>query len=160
MSQSITVHFDGVEGESSVEAVGGASEAQSYDIAVSMAVAPPSGSDGLAGGTAQPGDLLISKEIDKATIPVMLACANGSKIKEVIIQTWVQPGEGEFFAIYECVLSECMVRNVTISGDKDMVTSRPNEEICIAYEKAQWIYRQIEGAEVDRNYNYRAKKSE
>lgn len=87
-------------------------------------------------------DLIITKALDAATTPLMLACCRGDHIPEVTIQMHRATGNKEKY--YEIKMTDVLVSNVQPKADKNDAESLPVEEISFNYAKIEWNYIQLD----------------
>ncbi len=102
---------------------------------------PASGTDSSAGGAtaerANFSELSIRKTVDKASPKLSVACADGTHIKEIIIE--VCRAGGDKLKYLEYKLSNCIISSVSTVGGGG---AEPTGSISFNYGKIQWTYTQ------------------
>ncbi len=83
-------------------------------------------------------DMIITKALDAASTPLMLACCRGDHIPEVMIQLHRATSNKEKY--YEIKMTDVLVSNVQPKADKKDEESLPVEEISFNYAKIEWNY--------------------
>ena len=135
MAQDMFLKIDGIQGESADDKHKGWMEINSYEWDVEQ---PTSISASTAGGgsseRASFGPLIIGKELDKASPKLALACADGTHIKEVILELCRAGGDKLKYMEYK--LSNVIIGSVRVGGSSGI----PNEIVSFNYGKIEWTY--------------------
>lgn len=134
--------IDGIQGESTDDKHKDWMEITSCNWTVDQ---PTSASASTAGGgsaeRANFHDFTITKELDKASPKLNLACADGTHIKEVILELCRSGSDKLKYMEYK--LSDVIVSSVAVSGSKGI----PTETVTLNYGKIEWIYTQQKRAD-------------
>lgn len=97
-SLKIFLKLDTIEGESTVKGHEKEIIVLSYEQGIEATVAPASGS-GSSSGKARFSGVCIRKEVDKASIPMMLACASGQVLRQAVFTFRRNPGSFDFYKV-------------------------------------------------------------
>jgi len=129
------VKIDGIQGESTDDKHKDWVEITSYGWGATQ---PTSASASTAGGgsseRASFKDFIITKELDRATPKLALACADGTHIKEVVLELCRAGSDKLKYMEYR--LSNVIVSSIDNGGSDGI----PNEIIHFNYGKIEWIY--------------------
>ena len=130
--------IDGIPGESTDDKHKDWMEISYFNWGVSQ---PASGTASSAGGAtaerANFSELSIRKTVDKASPKLAIACADGTHVKEIIIE--VCRAGGDKLKYLEYKLSNCIISSVSTAGGGG---AEPTENISFNYGKIQWTYTQ------------------
>jgi len=141
------IKIDGIEGESTDDKHKGWIEILSYNMAVSQ---PTGGAVSTAGGgTAQRANFAefsFTKVLDKSSPKIGLACADGTHIKEIILEV-CRAGGTEKVKYYEIKMNECIVSAYRPGGSAQGTSNIPIEEVAVDYGKIVWTYTQQKRAD-------------
>lgn len=97
---------------------------------------PVTYSGGSGAGKTVLGDMVVTKQVDIASIPLALVCATGQHLKKAVLRVIAQ-GYGPR---YDITLTDVLVASVTQHGQSsDNVIM---ETIQLSYEKIEWSYYQ------------------
>lgn len=103
-----------------------------------------SGSASTAGGATanrpEFSDFTIVKALDKSSPKLNQACANGTHIKEVIIELCRAGGDKVKYMEYK--LGNCTVSSVKVEGSSGGAETLPLETVTFNYGSIQWTYTQ------------------
>lgn len=134
------IKIDGIEGESTDAKHKGWIEITSFDTGVTQRSSATASSVG--GGSSERADFndfIITKELDKATPKLALACAAGTHINNIIVEICRAGDEKVKFMEYK--MTNCIISNVSESGsDAGSEGSFPKESVSIDYGKITWNY--------------------
>ena len=137
---------DGVPGESTDDKHKDWIEVLSYSCGVSQ---PASGSASSGGGASSERadfqDFSIVKALDKASPKLALACADGTHIKEVIVELCRAGGDKVKYMEYK--LSNVIVSSVRPGGSSGGAETLPLEEVSFNFGKIEWTYTQQKRAD-------------
>lgn len=132
------IKIDGIQGESKDDKHKDWMEIKSCDWGVTQ---PTSAAASTAGGgsseRASFQDLVITKELDKASPKLAVYCADGSHIKEVVVELCRAAGSDKL-KYMEFKLSNVIVSSVSVNGSDGI----PVETIKFNYGKIEWTYTQ------------------
>jgi type VI secretion system secreted protein Hcp len=134
--------IDGIPGESTDDKHKDWIEVLSYSSGITRPTSAPAGTAG--GSTAERvhfQDFFIVKALDKASPKIALACADGTHIKEVILELCRAGGDKVKYMEYK--LSNCMFTSYRPGGSVKGTETLPLEEISFNYGKIQWTYTQV-----------------
>ncbi len=138
--------IDGVPGESTDDKHKDWIEVLSFSWGVSQRA---SGSASTGGGaTAERADFQdfsIVKALDKASPKIALACADGTHIKEVIIELCRAGGDKVKYMEYK--MSNAIISSVRPGGSAQGGETLPLEEVSFNYGKIEWTYTQQKRAD-------------
>jgi type VI secretion system secreted protein Hcp len=138
--------IDGVPGESTDDKHKDWIEVLSYSAGITQ---PTSGSASTGGGaTAERAnfqDFSIVKALDKASPKLALACADGTHIKEVILELCRAGGDKVKYMEYK--LSNCIISSYRPGGSAQGGEALPLEEVSFNYGKMEWTYTQQKRAD-------------
>lgn len=98
------------------------------------------GAGGISAGKVSFSDLNIMKTVDAASVPLALACAQGTHFSTVTLTLRDQSGGQVEF--YKVKLTEALITSVQTSGSAGGDT-RPTESISIAFQKIEWTYQRV-----------------
>jgi type VI secretion system secreted protein Hcp len=135
MAQDAFLKIDGIQGESTDDKHKDWMEITFYKWGAKQ---PTSASASTAGGGSSEratfGPLTVHKELDKASPKIALACADGTHVKEVILE--LCRAGGDKLKYMEFKLSNVIISSVEIVG----ATGIPTEAISFDYGKIEWTY--------------------
>ncbi len=136
------IKIDGIEGESTDDKHAGWIEVASFTGGLTQRTSATASSAG--GGSAERADFhdfSFTKQLDKATPKLAIACADGTHIDSVLVE--VCRAGTEKVKFMEIKMSNCIISNATISGgesEKQAKSEFPKESISINYGKIEWAY--------------------
>lgn len=136
------IKIDGIEGESTDDKHSGWIEVTSFNSGVSQRTSATASSSG--GGSAERADFhdfSFTKQLDKATPKLALACADGSHIDSIIVE--VCRAGTEKVKYMEIKMTNCIISGASISGggkEKSKETDFPVENVSINFGKIEWAY--------------------
>lgn len=131
------IKIDGIEGESTDDKHAGWIEAISYDTGVSQRSSTTASSVGGASAErADFQDFSFTKQLDKASPKLALACADGTHIATILVEICRAGTDKIKFMEYK--LTDCIVSGVSTSGGGEF----PAESVSINYGKIEWAYSQ------------------
>ena len=137
MAQDIFLKIEGIQGESTDDKYKGWIEITGYTLGLNQ---PASASASTAGGgsseRANFRDLAITKELDKSSPKLALYCADGTHIKEVILELCRAGGDKLKYMEYK--LSDVIVSSIRTTGEIGI----PTEKVTFNYGKIEWTYTQ------------------
>jgi len=156
--------IEGIPGESTDSKHKDWIEVLSYSTGITQ---PTSGSASTGGGASSERanfqDFSIVKALDKSSPVIALACANGTHIKEVIIELCRAGGDKVKYMEYK--LSNCIVSSWRPGGSSHGGETLPLEEISFNFGKIEWTYTQQKradgsgGGQVAKGWNLEENKS-
>ena len=137
MAGDMFLYIDGIKGESTDDAHKEWIELESWSFGMNQR---SSGSAKSTGGarTAERvdiSDIVVTKQIDKASAPLAFHCANGKHIKEVKIEVCRASEKKEKY--YEILMNDVLVSSVQPS---QATGSIPTESISFDPGRIEWIY--------------------
>jgi type VI secretion system secreted protein Hcp len=148
----IFVKLDGIDGESTVRGHENETVVFSYDQSIDHP-APPLTGGGATTGKPTFSGVRFRKPVDKGSIPLLLASAAGSHIRDARF-TFRRPGTGLDF--YKVILGEVLVTHVVQRAgvgaqyplDFNTLTSGADssgflDEVTLSYTKIQWEYQPV-----------------
>ena len=131
--------IDGIEGESTDSAHGKWIEIMSYNFSFSQ---PSSGSASSGGARSAErcnvSDFSIVKTIDKASPKLMLACAKGDHIANIVVELCRNTGDKLKYAEYK--LTDVLVSGVRPGGSSQGGEALPLEEVSFNPGKIEFVY--------------------
>lgn len=107
----------------------------SYSLGISQTVSAFTGTGGRSAGDASFSDLVITKEVDKASIDLNLHCIQGTHIAKLVLDACEDTGDKVCYWKYE--LEDVMVSSVSLSGGTG---GRPSESVTFVYRSIKWTY--------------------
>lgn len=123
---------------------GESKEKSGYFDVLSLDFAVAQHSAGAVGGTGghiagKPSfeDIRVTKQLDKASAALTLACAKGAHINEVIIEAYRNLGDSKPSKYLEYKLTKAVLRSVNVSGIADQVAT---ETLMFGFSKLNWLY--------------------
>ncbi len=131
------IKIDGIEGESTDGKHSGWIEVLLYNTGVSQTVSSTASSAG--GASAERADFKsfnFTKQLDKATPKLSVACADGTHIDNIVLEVCRAGGDEVKFMEYK--LTNCIICEVSNSGAGDI----PLENVSINFGKIEWAYTQ------------------
>ena len=148
----VFVKLDGIDGESTVRGHENETIVLSYEQSIDLP-APPLTGGGAATGKPTFSGVRFRKPVDKGSIPLLLASAAASHIRDARF-TFRRPGTGLDF--YKVILGEVLVTHVVQRAgvgvqyplDFNTLTSGADsagflDEVTLSYTKIQWEYQPI-----------------
>ncbi len=155
--------IDGIPGESTDDKHKDWIEVLSYSTGITQ---PTSGSASTGGGaTAERAhftDFSIVKALDKASPKIALACADGTHVKEVVVELCRAGGDKVKYMEYK--MSNCVISSFRPGGSAHGGETLPLEEVGFNYGKIEWTYTQQKradgsgGGQVAAGWNLEANK--
>jgi len=82
-------------------------------------------------------DFIITKELDKASPKLALACCNGQHILEVVIEV-CRADTSEKYMLY--TLTDVIVASISQNGASQGAEAKPIEEVSLRYGRIDWSY--------------------
>jgi type VI secretion system secreted protein Hcp len=148
----IFVKLDGIDGESTVLGHENETVVLSYEQSIEHP-APPLAGGGAAAGRPTFSGVRFRKPVDKGSIPLLLACASGSHIKDAHF-TFRRPGTGLDF--YKVTLDEVLVTHIVQRAGVgaqyplsfDTLATGPDsagllDEVTLSYTRIHWEYQPV-----------------
>jgi type VI secretion system secreted protein Hcp len=133
------IKIDGIPGESTDDKHKDWIEVLSYHWGVSQTSTATRSSAGGAGSQrADFSDFSIVKALDKASPLLALQCANGTAIKQVILELCRAGGDKVKYMEYK--LTNCMITSHRPGGSSQGGENLPLEETSFDYGKIEWNY--------------------
>ncbi len=130
------IKIDGIEGESTDDKHSGWIEATNYNFGLSQAVSSTASSSGGASAErASFQDFAFTKQVDKASPLLALACADGTHINTITVELCRAGTDKVKFMEYK--LTNCIISSVSNSGGGG---DFPNESLTINFGKVNWAY--------------------
>jgi type VI secretion system secreted protein Hcp len=131
------IKIDGIEGESADDQHQAWIELISYNTGVTQTVSSTASSSGGASAErADFQDFSITKQLDKATPKLAVACADGTHIDTILVELCRAGTEKIKFMEYK--MTNCIIGGVSTNGGGDF----PTETVNINYGKIEWSYTQ------------------
>jgi type VI secretion system secreted protein Hcp len=129
------IKIDGIEGESTDDKHAGWIEVATFNAGLSQRTSATASSVGGASAErADFDDFSITKQLDKASPKLALACADGTHINTIIVEICRAGAEKVKYMEYK--MSNCIISSVKTSGGGDF----PTEVVSINYGKMEWAY--------------------
>ncbi len=130
--------IDGIPGESTDDKHKDWMEITNFHWGASQpASATASSAGGATAERANFHELSVTKTIDKATPKLAVVCADGTHIKEIIVELCRAGGDKVKYMEYK--LTNCIISSIT-NGSND--GQEPSENIAFNYGKIEWTYTQ------------------
>jgi len=152
----IYLKLDGIEGESTVKGHEKEIVVVSYEQGIDAPNVPPGGGGGGAGGKAVFSGVRFRKLLDKASIPIFLACASGKHIKNARFAFRRVATAVDF---YNVTLDDVVVKHIVqraATGAQyplsfDTLTTGADDtglldEATLAYTKIRWEYHTVDAS--------------
>lgn len=136
MATDVFMKIDGIEGESTDSKHKDEIEVRSFSWAETNAATGASGG-GRGAGKVSMSDLVITKDVDKSTPKLALACATGEHIPEATLTVRRAGGEQQEYLTIK--LADCFVTSYQMSGSDGGVV--PSESFSLNYTKIEWEYK-------------------
>jgi type VI secretion system secreted protein Hcp len=131
------IKIDGIEGESTDDKHAGWIECTSFNSGLSQATSATASSVGGASAErADFKDFAITKQLDKASPKLALACADGTHINTIVVEICRAGTDKVKFMEYK--MSNCIISSVSTSGAEG--GEFPQESVTINYGKMEWAY--------------------
>ncbi len=131
------IKIDGIEGESTDEKHAGWIEVTSYNTGLSQTVSSTASSAGGASAErADFQDFSITKQIDKASPKLAVACADGTHIGSIVVELCRSGTDKVKFMEYK--MTNCIISGTSTTGGGEF----PTENVTIDYGKIEWSYTQ------------------
>ena len=138
------LQIDGIPGESTDDQHKDWVEIKDYAHNINQ---PLSGSASSGGGRsserANHGTFQITKELDKASPKLSLACCNGENIKKVVLELCRAGGDKQKYMTYE--MEDVVVQSIGPEGNAKGDGNLPLDRVAFAYGKMTWTYTQLDG---------------
>jgi type VI secretion system secreted protein Hcp len=129
------IKIDGIEGESTDDKHAGWIEVATFSAGVSQRTSATASSVGGASAErADFDDFSISKQLDKASPKLALACAEGTHINTIVVEICRAGTEKVKYMEYK--MSNCIISSVKTTGGGEF----PSEVVTINYGKMEWAY--------------------
>jgi type VI secretion system secreted protein Hcp len=130
------IKIDGIEGESTDDKHAGWIEMATFGTGLSQSVSSTASSAGGASAErADFQDFTFTKQLDKASPKLALACADGTHINTIMVELCRSGTDKLKFMEYK--LTNCIISNVsTLGGGGDF----PSENVAINFGKIEWAY--------------------
>ena len=129
------IKIDGIEGESSDDKHAGWIEVTSFNTGLSQITSATASSVGGASAErADFHDFSFTKQLDKASPKLALACADGTHIDSIIVEICRAGTEKVKFMEYK--MTNCIIGSVKTVGGGEF----PSEKVGIDFGKVQWAY--------------------
>ncbi len=130
------IKIDGIEGESTDDKHSGWIEATNYNLGLSQAVSSTASSSGGASAErASFQDFSFTKDVDKASPLLALACADGTHINTITVELCRAGTDKVKFMEYK--LTNCIISSVSNSGGGG---DFPKESLTVNFGKINWAY--------------------
>lgn len=107
----------------------------SYSLGISQPVSGFTGTGGRSAGDANFGDLVVQKEVDKATIDIHQYCTKGTHIAKLVLE--VCEDTGEKLCLWKYEMEDVMISTVSVGGGTG---GRPSESLSFAYKTIKYTY--------------------
>lgn len=131
------IKIDGIEGESADDKHAGWIEMLSYNTGVTQRSSVTASSIGGASSErADFQDFSFTKQLDKASPKLALACADGSHIDTIVVEICRAGTDKVKYMEYK--MTNCIISGVSTSGGGDF----PAENVNIDFGKIEWAYTQ------------------
>jgi type VI secretion system secreted protein Hcp len=129
------IKIDGIEGESTDDKHAGWIEMISFNTGLNQKTSATASSAG--GGSSERADFQdfsFTKQLDKASPKLALACADGTHVDSIIVEICRAGTEKVKFMEYK--MTNCIISGVDTTGGGDF----PSENVSINYGKIEWSY--------------------
>lgn len=150
LNLDIFLNLDGIAGESTVKGHESEITVLSYEQAVDVAIIHSGSGSGAAAGKATFSSVLFRKNVDAASIPMLLACAAGRHINEARF-TFRRAGNFDFYKVtLESVLITHIAQRAGTGAQYplsfEMLNSGASndgflDEVTLNYSRIRWEYR-------------------
>jgi type VI secretion system secreted protein Hcp len=131
------IKIDGIEGESTDEKHAGWIEVTSYNTGLAQTVSSTASSAGGASAErADFQDFSITKQIDKASPKLAVACADGTHIGSIVVELCRSGTDKVKFMEYK--MTNCIISGTSTTGGGEF----PTESVTIDFGKIEWSYTQ------------------
>jgi type VI secretion system secreted protein Hcp len=107
----------------------------SYSLGIHQTVSAFTGTGGRSAGDASFSDLVISKEVDKASKDLNLYCIQGTHIAKLVLDACEDTGKKVCYWKYE--LEDVMISSVSLGGGGG---GRPTESVSFVYRSIKFTY--------------------
>lgn len=147
----IFLKLDGIDGESAVKGHVKEIDVLSYEQSIAVTVFHSGGGGGASAGKANFSGVRFRKNVDAASIPMLLACASGKHIKEARFTFRRDPGAFEF---YKVTLEHVLITHIAQragTGEQyplsfDQLQSGASndgflDEVTLDFARIRWQYR-------------------
>lgn len=124
-----------IEGESTDDKHAGWIEITDYSMDITQTISTTASSSG--GASAERADFTdfsITKQLDKATPKLALACADGTHFGKIVVEL-CRAGTDKLKFV-EFILTNCILSSISMAAGKEF----PEETISINYGKIEWGY--------------------
>ena len=139
------LEIDGIPGESTDSNHAGWIEIRGYTHNIIQPVAASKSSGGSrASEKANHGDLVVTKELDKASPKIALACCNGSNLATVKLELCRATGNKETYMSIE--LTDVLVAAYEPHGQTADEGALPRERVAFNYGTIKWTYTHLDQA--------------
>lgn len=136
MASDMFLKLEGIPGESTDSKHKEEIEVLSWSWGETNAATGASGG-GRGAGKVSMSDIVISKEVDKSTPKLALACATGEHVPEAVLT--VRRAGGEQQEYLQIKLTDCLVTSYQMSGSNG--GGVPSESFSLNYTKIEWQYK-------------------
>ncbi len=137
MAFDVFIKIDNAPGESTDDKHAAWVEVQSYSLGVVQSGGgSASDAGGQSGGRADFSDFSFSHALDKASPKLAFFCANGTPVKNILIELCRSTGDKSKYMEYK--FTDCMVSSVQSSGAGG--SEVPTENVTFRYSKIEWTY--------------------
>ncbi len=129
------IKIDGIEGESTDDKHAGWIEVISYNCGVDQKASATASSVG--GASAERADFdnfSFSKQLDKASPKLAMACAGGVHIDNIVVEICRSGDDKVKYMEYK--MTNCIISSVKTAGGGEF----PSENVSIDFGKVQWAY--------------------
>ena len=133
------IKIDGIEGESNDSKHKNEIEVLSYSFGVSQAITGTVSSTGtFTGQRADLSPLSFTKQLDKSSPKLKVACASGEHVKSAVLTLCRAGGDKQPYMEYK--LTDVLVSGVRAGGASHGEGGVPIEEVSLHYGKIEWKY--------------------
>ncbi|MGJ8640756.1 MAG: Hcp family type VI secretion system effector [Opitutaceae bacterium] len=141
MAQDIFIEIDGIKGESTDDKHKDWIEVLSYSTGVSQAISGTRSTGGAgSAGRCDHQDFTITKQLDKASPHLVLACCTGKHIAKIVISVCNASGAKNEMMNY--TLKDVLISSISTGGGAG--GESPTESVSLNYGEIEWTYTQLD----------------
>lgn len=139
------IKFDGIDGEVTESTHNGWSDIISFSVGLNNSVSATGLAGGRGAGKTSFGDLMITKNIDKAAPKLMEALVKGKPFSKVELHLTHKTGNGKPTVYYRYELKNVIITSYQIAGDASGGNTPLTEQISMTYGEMNVFYTAMDG---------------